>query len=247
MKSVIPFAFPGLPHISCAFTTRHAGNMSMHTKVLERCGSRPGDVARRRMRVLRALGIAAWTELNQAHGDRFLVNPEATPPELFGGSEADGQCTNMPGHALCIKTADCQPILLAHPAGYVAALHVGWRGNLLKFPVSGVRCFCDAYGLNAEDIVAVRGPSLGHAEFVNFADEWPEEFSSWLDAATKRMDLWGLTRSQLEQAGLLPRNIYSLDLCTWSLADILYSHRRGHPERQAALIWIHGDFRGKDL
>jgi copper oxidase (laccase) domain-containing protein len=51
------------------------------------------------------------------------------------------------------------------------------------------------------------------------------------------MDLWRLTRSQLEEAGMNPERIFSLDLCTASLPQF-FSHRRDKPTgRQANLIW----------
>jgi copper oxidase (laccase) domain-containing protein len=52
------------------------------------------------------------------------------------------------------------------------------------------------------------------------------------------MDLWRLTRSQLETAGLLPERIFSLDLCTYSLPGDLFSYRRDpRCGRQGSVIW----------
>ena len=52
------------------------------------------------------------------------------------------------------------------------------------------------------------------------------------------MDLWGLTRWQLEQAGLLPRNIYGIDLCTASCNRQFFSYRCVKTSgRQASVIW----------
>ena len=52
------------------------------------------------------------------------------------------------------------------------------------------------------------------------------------------MDLWGLTRYQLEQAGVPPAQIYGLDFCTLSNPKLFYSYRRKDAERQMAAIWI---------
>ncbi len=235
---IIPFSFPGLPRIRCAFTTRLAGNLSLHQARAGKADRAETLAARRRL--FAALGIAVWTELRQVHGDALLVDPAPTPCDAEPELEADGHAVSEPGHALCAKTADCQPILLAHPDGYAAALHAGWRGNALHFPQSGVAAFCAAYGLDPADVRAVRGPSLGYAQFVNFDREWPEEFAPWYDRATQCMDLWRLTRDQFVRAGLRPANIYGLDLCTWSLNDLFFSHRRGDAGRQAGIIWIEG-------
>ena len=141
-----------------------------------------------------------------------------------------------------IKTADCQPILLTEPAGrFAAALHVGWKGNRRNYPALAVAEFCSRCRLRPEDLSAVRGPSLGpgEAEFTRFAGEWGPEFAPWFNPETRAMDLWSLTRHQLQQAGLRPERIYSLDLCTMSLPELFFSYRRSpRCGRQGSVIWI---------
>ena len=165
-----------------------------------------------------------------------------TEPDQFAPyANADGQHTSQPGVGLVIKTADCQPILLAHKSGKaVAAIHVGWRGNVMNFPATGVARFCAEYGFALHDVLAVRGPSLGPgaAEFINFDREWPQEFAQWFDTDTRCMNLWELTRHQLQSAGIPAGNIFSLDLCTHSLPGLFFSYRRKHTGRQASVIWI---------
>lgn len=267
--ALIWFRFPGVPRVWCAFQGRSAvtsggpgrsggpavpplpplpwsgGNISFNA------GDDPAATAAARAALLACLrprGLHAWAEVRQVHGDVMVDEPPAPPAaalpdyRMAGAPEADGMLTSTPGRGLLIKTADCQPVLLAHRSGrHVAALHVGWRGNRCDFPASGVRRFCALRGLDPADIFAVRGPSLGpaRAEFVNFAQEWGESFRPWLDAATLRMDLWSLTRSQLERAGVPPRQIFGLDICTSLNADRFFSHRHDpRSGRQASLIWI---------
>ena len=175
------------------------------------------------------------------HGDALLFEPDPADPEQPSTLEADGAATSRPRRALMIKTADCQPILLADASGrHVAALHAGWRGNRCNFPGSGVDRFCARYGISPRDVFAVRGPSLGPtlAEFVNFDREWSEDFRPWFDEQTRCMDLWSLTRHQLRQAGLPASHIYGLDICTFA-NPAFYSYRRNHAcGRQASLIWM---------
>lgn len=270
--ALIWFRFPGVPRVWCAFQGRGAtasggpglasvppappvppvppvpwsgGNISFNA------GDDPAATRAARAALLACLrprGLETWAEVRQVHGDALADEPPAPPPaalpdyRMKGAPEADGMLTSMPGRGLLIKTADCQPVLLAHRSGrHVAALHVGWRGNRCDFPGSGVRRFCALRGLDPADVFAVRGPSLGPgaAEFVNFTREWGESFRPWLDAATMRMDLWSLTRSQLERAGVPPRQIFGLDICTSLNADRFFSHRRDpRSGRQASLIWI---------
>lgn len=243
----IPFTFPGVPGVQCAFHhrvgagatgPREFGNISFDV------GDNPDSVRKNREEMQQRLGFNAWAELKQVHGEVFI--PDAVPTSLDapGIIEADGQATAVPGLALLIKTADCQPILLAHENGkHVAALHVGWRGNRLGFPISGVQAFCRHYGFAPQELFAVRGPSLGpeRAEFVNAVAEWPEPFLKWYNPETRTMDLWGLTNAQLQQAGLLPERIFGVNTCTMSNATDFFSYR-AHPAsgRQASLIWITG-------
>ena len=241
----IPFSFPGVPGVRCAFQQRlgvgatgpkEFGNISLEV------GDAPEVVLENRRALQRELGFSAWAELKQVHGVTFVSDAVATQFESPGVIEADGQATDVPGLALLIKTADCQPILLAHEDGaHVAALHVGWRGNRFEFPVSGVYAFCQRFGFSPQELFAVRGPSLGptKAEFVNAATEWPEPFLKWYDPDHRTMDLWGLTRAQLQQAGILPERIFGVDQCTLTNQEKFFSYRGDSASgRQASLIWI---------
>lgn len=244
---LIPFAFPGAPRVRCAFTTRSRGasngpygrgNLSFDV------GDDAQAVMANRLALRERLGFRQWRECKQVHGPEVVFDP--APGELLETEEreGDGLATSRPGLALCIKTADCQPVLLAHKGGkHVAALHVGWRGNVLGLPATGVARFCAAYGLDPGDVYAVRGPSLGPsaAEFTNFEAEFGERFDSWYDPETKTVNLWRLTHCQLLQAGLKHEHIFGLDLCTWGLADEFFSYRREKVTgRMASVIWIEG-------
>lgn len=233
--SIIPFRFPDLHKVAVYFSTALYGNISLEV------GLADASVKELRAALAPLLGFDGWTELKQVHGDTVLVNPPVTPFDTPSALEADGSCTSAPRHALLSKAADCQQIMLAHKSGkYVAALHSGWRGNRINFPAVGLKAFCEAYGLEPCDVMAVRGPSLGPgaAEFVNFADEWGDEFLPWFNNDAKCMDLWSLTRHQLSYAGICPENIFAIDLCTYTFSNFLFSHRRGHAGRQAAVVFI---------
>ena len=246
--SYIPFVFPGVPQVRCAFQTR-AGGVSLGEfgggNIAFTVQDNPEHVIANRRSMLEDLrpqGMPAWAELMQVHGDGFVFEPEPVACETPVTAEGDGMATARPGLGLLIKTADCQPILIAHKSGaYIAAMHAGWRGNRCDFPITGVARFCERYGLEPRDLLAVRGPSLGpgKAEFVNFDKEWGAPYLPWFDASSKTMDLWGLTRHQLERAGLLPRNIYGLDICTASNNEQFFSYRCARRSgRQASLVWI---------
>lgn len=244
---MLPFAFPDLPCIGCLFGTRVGGvsygayqkaNMSFDV------GDDPHRVCSNRRSVLRGMGIHDWIELEQVHGTDMVFDPEPPVDPTKPVGKGDGLATTKSETALVIKTADCQPIMLAHKDGnHIAALHAGWRGNVLDFPGKGVAAFCERYDLNPADVFAVRGPSLGpgKSEFTNFKKEFGDSFEPYYDAASKTVNLWQITRDQLQAAGILPANIFGLDMCTRSLADMFFSYRRSRVTgRQASLIWIKG-------
>lgn len=50
-------------------------------------------------------------------------------------ADGDGLATSRPGLGLLIKTADCQPVLLAHRSGrHIAALHAAGEATVAIFP-----------------------------------------------------------------------------------------------------------------
>ncbi len=238
---VIPFAFPGIPGVRCAFSFGRnpagGGDGNISLKV----GGDPEAARINRRGLKRMLGFKSWRSLAQVHGPDMVFDPETDTLEGGGIVEADGLATTRTGDALVIKTADCQPILLAHKGGrHVAALHAGWRGNVMNFPGRGLAAFCERYNLDPKDVMAVRGPSLGPAasEFVRFDDEFGPAFKGYYDPRNKTVDLWRLTRDQLEKAGLPPSAIFGIDLCTASLPEFFSYRRDKNAGRQASLIWI---------
>ena len=235
----LPFRFPGIDNVHCAFGTRFAGNLSLDAP---EAAAAPAATLARRRALPGLLNVEAVAETRQVHGTRTLFEPAAWSADASPVIEADGMATTRPGLALAVKTADCQPVLLAHASGRVAAaLHVGWRGNRQNYPGRAVAELCDRYSLDPADLSAVRGPSLGPAaaEFTGFDSEWGEAFRPWFDAAARTMNLWRLTRDQLVSAGLRPDRVYGLDFCTVSLADAFFSYRSDRNcGRQMSLIWL---------
>ena len=238
--SVIPFVFPGISGVRCFFQFLAAPAHSFADNISLSVGDDPDAAAHNRTALSAACGTDALAEVHQVHGDVTIFEPQPVPAGINPAQEADGLATSRSGLGLLIKTADCQPILLAHVSGrYVAALHVGWRGNRIGYPTTGAQAFCAHYGLDPADVAAVRGPSLGPAaaQFVNFDQEWSPDFLPWFDPQTRTMDLWALTRHQLQAAGLRAERIFGLDLCTYSLSEAFFSYRRDrHCGRQGSVI-----------
>lgn len=245
--ALLPFHFPDpdLNTVKCWFQIRINVTRSMYSggNISFNVGDDPAAVRENRRELMRHIGTNDLCELKQVHSTRIHFDAKTIPflddlPRL----EGDGLTTTKKQQALIIKTADCQAILLAHKSGkYVAALHVGWRGNRAHFLGYALEKICTHYNLQSEDFFAVRGPSLGPdaAEFLNYDKEWGLEFEKWHNKIQQTVNLWQMSQDQLIAAGLRKDRIFSLDLCTFSLPEILFSYRRQHHGgRQAAIICI---------
>ena len=88
-------------------------------------------VRENRRRFARALGVPLERlfEQRQVHGSDVREVAVGDDPEAIADVEGDALVTRADGIAVAARTADCVPILIAHPpTGHVAAVHAGWRG-----------------------------------------------------------------------------------------------------------------------
>lgn len=237
----IYFQFPDMDNISCAFTLSkkkdgECANLSKKT---------PEDtqsILEKQKLLQDELGFEQWLELKQTHGPDMVFYPRDFP-NSEAPPKADAVATQSLSKGLIIKVADCQPVLLAHKSGkYIAGLHVGWRANRANYLEAWIKGFCNQYRISPSEIMAVRGPSLGpqKSEFRNFNQEWGEGFREYFDLANSTLNLWKLTREQLQNSGIPREQIFELDLCTFTLREIFFSYRRDWtPYRQIGLIVKH--------
>ena len=117
-------------------------------------------------RVALAMGLSphAIVRLRQVHGTRVVSvrRHDAFPPEAPDWNAGDIAASDHPGVAVCVKVADCVPILLADTRnGSVAAVHAGWRGTAAGAARSAVGALCEQFGTAPGDLVAAIGPSIG--------------------------------------------------------------------------------------
>ena len=117
-------------------------------------------------RVALAMGIAprAIVQMRQVHGTRVVSvrRNDPFPPEAPGWNVGDIAASDHPDVAVCVKVADCVPILLADTrTGTVAAVHAGWRGTAAGAARSAVEALAAHFGTAPADMVAAIGPSIG--------------------------------------------------------------------------------------
>ena len=143
-------------------------------------------------RVALALGIPPQSivRLRQVHGTRVVSvgRHEAISPEAPDWSVGDITVSDSSGVAICVKVADCVPILLAdRRSGSVAAVHAGWRGTAAGAARVAVEALGEHFGTAPRDLVAAIGPSIGPCCYrvgqdVRAAFEAAGTQTGWLDS-----------------------------------------------------------------
>ena len=197
------------------------------------------------------VGVHALWRLDQVHGCRAVRIEAAEMPDAAALESADAAITTRPDAAVAVKTADCVPILMAHPSGAVAAVHAGWRGTASAIARHAAGELAAAVKGSAADIVAAIGPSIGPCCY-EVGPEVRETFEAarlrqgsdaagphfdaadlhrWFapiesPRASDVLDLWQANRDQLVAAGLEPANVHVAGLCTSTHNDWFWSYRR---------------------
>ena len=234
----IPFIFPGIPNVKCAFQTRVGGSSFgpyANGNICFSNGDNKDNVEANRKSLHSVLGLNSIAFAKQMHGKNIIFDPD---PE--NRQEGDGLATNKKNLGIAVMTADCQPLMITDNTGqYICAMHVGWQGNKIKFPNIAIAEFCRHYHLIPSQLCVVRGPSIGYSKFPNFNESLGRPFARFYNPETQTVDLWSLTKSQLIISGVLSKNIYSIDLCTYSLPDMFFSYSRDKVSGlHANVIWI---------
>ena len=149
-------------------------------------------------------------------------------------SNIDGLITNEPGIALTTFHADCTPIFLADTVTKsIGLIHAGWRSTHLEIAANAVSAMVKEYGAKSKNILAGIGPSICYSCFEvdkpvydKFA-EYAEHTAQKPGIADKYIiDLKGINRKILINAGLKEDNIEVSPLCTKCNEKLFYSHRR---------------------
>lgn len=199
------------------------------------CGPGSSDLAEvvtiNRARVAEAMGVAAdrLVTVTQVHSPDVLT---VTGP-LADRPRADALVTAVPGLAIAVLTADCQPVLMADAeAGVVAAAHAGWRGTKAGV-LEATLAAMEALGADRARVAAVIGPTISQAayevgpEFVEeFLDEDPEAARFFAqgpgDRALFDLPAFGLARLRAAGVGQAEWTRH----CTYRDPDRFFSYRR---------------------
>lgn len=139
--------------------------------------------------------------------------------------------------ALCVKTADCVPIILASKSsGQVCAVHAGWRGTCEDI----VSVAAKNFDCSKRDILCAIGPCIGPCCYTVgdevFDSVYRLFFQKGIEKCTKDMffsandgtrkaDLAKINKTLLLKFGLSEENIDVSGICTCCHSDEFFSHR----------------------
>ncbi|ADO42103.1 peptidoglycan editing factor PgeF [Ketogulonicigenium vulgare] len=191
-----------------------------------------------RARVAAAMGVAATALIgvNQVHSADVVVVSDSDTPR----PAADAMVTNVPGIALGILTADCQPVLFADvDAGVIGAAHAGWKGTRAGVLEATVDAMIPL-GARRDQITAVIGPTISQRVYEVGADFRDNFIAADPDAARffvagapgkYQFDLPGFGLSRLRRTGI--KQAEWTRHCTYCDPKRFFSYRRTTHEKEA--------------
>ncbi len=236
MPHMLPFlTHPELAPLRHGFFTRAGGASSGIFHGLN-CGPGSSDqadaVALNRARVAATMEVPpeALVTVSQVHSPDIVT---VTGPLSAPLPRADALVTAVPGLALAVLTADCQPVLFADPeAQVIGAAHAGWRGALsgvLEATLDAMECL----GASRARITAVIGPTISQRAYEvgpEFMDAFLAEdgdharFFAGGTGDRVQFDLPSFGLHRLREAGV-GRAVWT-GHCTYSDAERFFSYRR---------------------
>jgi len=189
-------------------------------------GDRDEAVRENRMIVQEKMGSPVLLSARQIHGDTiFSLKTSLEENREVGG--VDSLLTDQRGVGLMIQQADCQAVLLHDPRmKVIAAVHCGWRGNVINILGKTVARLRSDFGVLPGNLHGIISPSLGPccAEFIHYKTELPASFLPFM-VRPCYFDFREISRQQLLDAGLSDSNVIIEGSCT-SCSEDFFSYRR---------------------
>lgn len=178
--------------------------------------------------------------LNQVHADGIIVMRERPRNETLVIGDADAIVTGIPGLCAVIRTADCVPVFLYHPAKKIlAAVHSGWKGTLLRISARAASVMVSDFGCDPAGIHAYILPSIGPSSY-QVHDDVAGHFPGYVAEidGSLYLDLWRSITDSLVAAGISAANIRNSGICNLSGRSEFYTHRGGDTGRNLNFAYI---------
>jgi YfiH family protein len=101
-----------------------------------------------------------FLQLKQIHSDRiFCITQKEDLPQI-NRAEGDAIISTLKNIPIAVRAADCVPILIAHPAGVIAAVHSGWKGTKAQVLKKTLLKMQNEYNLDLSQAYICLGPSI---------------------------------------------------------------------------------------
>jgi YfiH family protein len=174
--------------------------------------------------------------VKQVHGtDALVVDRPVSEADRFEGGW-DALVTDQPGTMVAVRTADCVPVLVHDVRRrVVAAIHAGWRGAVAGIVPKTMELMRTRFGADVEQLRVSIGPSAGVCCYEvdePVLNQVRQRFA-WWEAVLRdhregkaRLDLKTLIRRQVQDCGIAPDRVSSVNLCTICHDDLFFSYRR---------------------
>jgi YfiH family protein len=195
---------------------------------------------------------ARWSKLQQRLGARGVVHSQQVHGAVVCEYEehssgisgldlvdpCDGHVTSTSGLLLAVTSADCVPVFVIDPERRaVGVLHAGWRGAAAGVIESGVEKMTSVFASRAEDLRLHMGPAICGTCY----EVGPEVFAALQEPVPDcptPIDLRHVLAARAVRLGVSSAAVTISAHCTVCTESGLFSHRKGHGERQVGYIGV---------
>lgn len=168
----------------------------------------------------------------QVHGNDIAVVSDKDKCLMAKG--VDALITNTPNLCLCIRTADCLPLILFDPnKNVLTVIHAGWRGTLKNISANSVKKMVTDFNISPKDLIVGIGPHIILEDYLvkldvasKFIKSGYKDFLKKVTIQEWKLDLAGINIKQLREMGIEKDNIEISKISTFRSKDF-YSYRRG--------------------
>lgn len=204
-------------------------NMALHV-----CEN-PAHVVSNRQQLAHALhvDVTQFVCATQTHSANFF---KVTAEHIGQGAttqqsaipNTDALYTRLPNVLLTSFSADCVPILIAHPSGVIAAVHSGWQGTVKEITRKLLEHLIVQEHCAPEHFHIMIAPAISQARFEVDRDVYDQfqalgyaEDCMYFNEVTQKyhIDTKQTVKRQCELAGVPSANIVVDSMCTFDSED----------------------------
>ena len=161
--------------------------------------------------------------------------------------DTDGLILTNKEQAVFLNFADCTPLIIYDPVNKIAAVsHAGWRGTAAQIAYKTVQKMKEEFGGNPLNLKAAIGPAISFCCYNVGEDVYRQlmvsvrnfENLSEIRQGSIFVDLKGINKRQLIEAGLKDENIDVCPFCTVCNNELFFSYRKenGTTNRHSAVV-----------